>query len=131
MAIEILFAGAIAWFAAQFLKFIIEGIRTKRFNIKMLVYPGKMPSAHTATIVSVTTMILLLEGFSNLFFLALFVSFIVMYDSVTSRQQVGLITRKINETAKKKLRYFEGHTVPQMIAGAAVGIAIACMVKWI
>jgi len=130
MAWKILIAGAAAWFAAQFLKFLIDGLRARRFSPKMLVLPGKMPSAHTATIVAVTTMIYLIEGFSNLFALALFVSFIIIYDAVTSRRQVGIITKALNAAFRKKIRYFEGHTVIQAAVGIILGIAVACIVKW-
>ena len=128
---KIFLAGIIAWCLAQFLKFVIEGVKTGKFNAKMLVFPGKMPSAHTSTIVAVTASVYLLEGFSNLFMLSLFVAFVVMYDTVTSRKQVGIITQALNATLRKKIRYFEGHTVPQMVVGAIIGIAIACLVKWI
>jgi hypothetical protein len=128
---KIFLAGAISWVIAQLLKFVIDGIRTKKFHPKLLLLPGKMPSSHTATIVSVTAMIYLLEGISDLFMLALFVSFIIMYDCVTSRRQVGIITQTLNATLKKKIRYFEGHTPLQVLAGAVIGICVALVISWI
>jgi len=127
---KIFLAGIIAWFIAQLLKFIIDGIRTGNFHPKMILLPGKMPSSHTATIVAVASMIYLFEGVSNLFMLAFFVAVIVMYDSVTSRRQVGIITAALNETLKKKLRYFEGHTPLQVGAGIVIGIGVAWLI-WI
>ncbi len=125
---KIFLAGIIAWFIAQLLKFIIDGIRTKNFHLKMILLPGKMPSSHTATIVAVAASIYLLEGVSNLFMLALFVAIIVMYDSMTSRRQIGIITTALNEKLKKKLRYFEGHTPLQVLAGIAIGIGVALLI---
>ncbi len=128
MFIKIILAAAIAWLFAQFLKFIIDGLRNRRFNSKMLVYPGKMPSGHTATVIAMTSMIFLIKGFSSLFAVALIFSIIIMYDAVTVRRQVGLINNALNRKLKSKLRYFEGHTMPQVAVGGLIGIIIAILV---
>lgn len=128
---RILLSAAIAWLIAQFLKFIIDGIKTGKFNLKMLVYPGKMPSGHTATVVAMTMAILFVEGFSSLFAVALIFSIIIMYDTVTVRRQVGIITKTLNSSVKKKIRYFEGHTPSQVLAGAGIGIITAVLIAFI
>jgi hypothetical protein len=128
---KIFLAGAISWVVAQLLKFIIDGIKTGNFHPKMIFLPGKMPSSHTATIVAVASMIYLLEGASSLFMLALFVAFIIMYDCVTSRRQIGIITQALNASLKKRIRYFEGHTPLQVLIGAVIGICVALVIQWI
>jgi len=128
---KIFLAGVIAWFFAQLLKFIIEGIKTGKVSAKTLVLPGGMPSSHTAAFIAIASMIYFIEGVSNLFILSLAVAVVVMYDSVTLRRQVGKITKSLNSKLKAKISDFSGHTGLQVLVGFLIGIAIACLVKWI
>jgi len=127
---KIFLAGICAWFTAQIIKFLVEAIETKRFSSKILFAPGGMPSSHTASMTAVTAMIYFFEGVSNLFVLSLAITVVIMYDSITLRKQVGIITKKINEK-KKKIPLFEGHTGLQLLIGFIIGIAIAYIIKWI
>jgi len=128
---KIFLAGIIAWALTQLLKFLIEGIRTKKFSAKTFVLPGGMPSSHTAAFTAIASMIYLLEGVSNLFILSVAVTVVIMYDSVTLRRQVGKITKALNSKLKAKISDFSGHTGFQVLIGLIIGIAVAYLVKWI
>ena len=61
------------WIGIQLFKIIWEYAETKRLNIRRLWGAGGMPSAHSAVVVSITTMIARSQGFSSPLFALSFV----------------------------------------------------------
>jgi len=131
-----LVAGVIAWLSAQLAKYVIASLRAKRFSaVKLLYLSGDMPSAHTATVVAITTMIGLVDGFdSGLFALAAIFSAVVMYDAVMVRRSSGeqgaALLAYFTEIKRKIVapRVAKGHTPLEVIVGTIWGISVALVV---
>jgi acid phosphatase family membrane protein YuiD len=94
-----------------------------------------MPSAHSAAVVAMLTIIGLKDGIeTGLFGLALLFAIIVMYDAVKVRRSSGeqgqAIHKLIKETGSKaKLpRVAMGHTPTEVALGAVLGAAIGLVV---
>ena len=80
-----------SWVFAQGAKYLIIAVKNRNFSgFRQLYLSGNMPSAHSATVVSMATVIGLINGFdSALFGLALMVAGVVMYDAIMVRRSVG------------------------------------------
>lgn len=132
------------WAMAQIIKICIYSIIGKTFDWKRLFASGGMPSAHTSTVVSLTAICGLQLGFQTFeFALAMILTIIVCHDAMGVR----LETEKQNEIIKKmlrtdllkddselqkiKLKKSVGHTLPQIIAGAIVGILTAFLMNFL
>ena len=91
-----------------------------------------MPSAHSATIICVTTMIGKNLGIkSELFAMSLVISLIVMYDAAGVRRNVGEQAHVLNDILKnqklsgvQKLQEMTGHTPVQVVFGAIIGFLV-------
>ncbi|MBQ3325697.1 divergent PAP2 family protein [Candidatus Saccharibacteria bacterium] len=130
-------AFALGWFIAQFWK-LIAGLveKGKPLTFSEVVYfmskSGGMPSGHTASFTGLTTAIGLLYGFDQpVFALAACTTVIFIYDATNVRFAVGEHGKLLNEIAEsdgnpltKPQKIVEGHTVPQVIVGIIIGIAI-------
>ena len=125
---------------AQGAKFIGALIRKKgRLTLKEARYwmfrSGGMPSGHSASFLAATTTIGFLRGFTSIeCALALCMSLIIIYDAVNVRYAVGEQGKLLNEIARsdgnaktKPQRLVEGHTVPQVVVGSIIGIAIGTL----
>ena len=91
---------------------------------------GGMPSGHTASFTAASIYLGLVFGFgSGLFALAICTWIIVVYDATHVRYAVGEQGKALNEllvkAGKKELPLVEGHTMPQVIVGAIIGVVIA------
>jgi len=85
---------------------------------------GGMPSGHTASFVALAMYLGFFEGFdSGIFALAVGVTVIVVYDALNVRRSVGEIGQVMEKAGKVK-RVVKGHSVPEIIAGALVGVAV-------
>lgn len=133
-----LFGAFIAgWFIAQLSK-LVTGIVIKRGKITFsdaLYYftkSGGMPSGHTASLVALSTAIALFYGLDNpVFALAVCTTALFVYDAVNVRYAVGEHGKLLNEIAisdnnpkTKPQKIVEGHTIPQVIVGAIIGVAL-------
>jgi len=127
------------WLAIQTYKVIYELITTKKFNFKRIIGAGGMPSSHSATVVSLATLIGRSEGFdSPIFALSLIFALVVMYDAAGVRRAAGKqakILNKITQTpGMKKLEIQEklvellGHTPKQVFVGALLGLIVGLVV---
>ena len=125
-----------SWAIAQGGKIILETVK-HGFDARRLSGGGGMPSAHTATVVGLATGAGLAEGLgSTAFAVSVFLAIIVIYDAMNVRFITGKQSRilnKMNEQARKPLfdKPLEenmGHTLPQIIAGAVIGIVVAIIV---
>jgi acid phosphatase family membrane protein YuiD len=126
-----------AWAIAQIIKIIVDIVTLKRFDPKLLVASGGMPSSHSSFVVSMATTMGFMYGFDSGYFTIAFVlAFIVMYDAAGVRraagQQAAVLNRIIasldNFKIDKKFKELLGHTPIQVIAGAALGIVVSCVV---
>lgn len=131
-----LLAIAVGWIVAQGMKYVISVIKTGRVDqVRQLYLSGNMPSAHTATVMSLVTVIAFKDGIDTAIFAvaALFAS-IVMYDAMMVRRSSGeqgmAIQALIKETKSKVPlpRSAKGHTPVEVLAGAALGVVIGLIV---
>ncbi|MBI3980211.1 MAG: divergent PAP2 family protein [Chloroflexi bacterium] len=122
-----------AWFAAQGFKFLTVLVREHRIDLRYMLGPGGMPSAHTALVTSLATAVGRREGLSSpLFAIAFFFAAIVMYDAAGVRRavgiQAGILNRMLDEyfahqnISEKRLRELVGHTPIQVLAGGLLGV---------
>lgn len=136
-----LLAFVIGWFVAQFGKLIGDLIKNKghmglREVFDCFVRSGGMPSGHTASFTGLTTFFMAQYGiFAPISVLALCMAIIVVYDAVNVRYAVGEQGKVINlmimdrNYKKKRVKIVEGHTVPQVIVGAVLGLAIGFLMS--
>lgn len=138
---------ALGWLIAQGAKFITGFVQKKRkkqpFTAADFRYymfkSGGMPSGHTASFTALATEIFLTYGFDNpVTILALCTTMIFVYDAVNVRYAVGehgrllnLIAEHDHDPATKPQKIVEGHTIPQVIVGAILGILIGFLVFWL
>jgi len=133
---QVLRVGVLSWFVAQSFKVLITFWIEGKFIPERFYGSGGMPSSHTSTIVSATTVIGKMSGFdSPIFALAIIMSFIVMYDASGVRRSVGQQAKILNDIIKtfyenrqleqKALKELVGHKPTEVAAGALLGIIIA------
>lgn len=125
----------IVWLCVQLFKVIWELITTKKLNFKRILGAGGMPSSHSATVITLTTMIGKAQGtYSIEFAIALIFSIIVMYDATGVRRETGKQARVLNEIVntpglssvqvREKLIEAVGHTPKQVFVGALIGAIV-------
>lgn len=123
----------ITWLFVQTLKVLIDVSIHKKFNIRRFWGSGGMPSSHSATVTSLTTVAALSEGFDSLMFaVCLIFSIIVMYDAAGVRRAAGKQARVLNQmiedkniNIQEKLIELLGHTPFEVFVGAAIGVVSA------
>lgn len=126
----------VAWLVAQGAKYLIIAIKQRSFgHLRQLYLSGNMPSAHSATVISLVTLIALRDGVdSGLFGLAALFAGVVMYDAVMVRRSSGeqgiAIQQLIKEQRSKVAlpRAAKGHTPVEVLAGAVLGLIIGLVV---
>lgn len=124
---------ACGWIAAQATKMIIFKIQKKPLD---LFCSGGMPSTHTASVIAVVTRVAIGEQFKGgLFALALVFGIVTAFDACNVRLQCGRVTEKVNVLLDKvyapddpdkpeKLKVIKGHTIPEVLVGAVIGVAV-------
>lgn len=133
---DVLITSLIGWFAAQFLKVVFVLVFDKKFDIRRFVGSGGMPSSHSSFVVSLAVYTGLKDGFSSTAFAVCFVlAFVIMYDAAGVRRAAGIQAKILNQIIEnwqepaeikgKRLKELLGHTPFEVLAGAAVGIAVA------
>ena len=126
-----------AWFIAQLLKTLINLAVTHSLDLKKMVRSGDMPSSHSAFVCAATMSIGQVCGWHDpLFSLSAAISLVVMYDACNVRRAAGEQAKVLNYViehwkempeemkSKKRLNEHLGHTLPQVIGGAILGMAI-------
>lgn len=132
----IFWVAAVSWLTAQTIKVLLTFLVDKELKLERFHGSGGMPSAHTATIVSASTAIGIVEGWSSaVYALSLIMAFIVMYDASGVRRSVGTQAKMLNNIIKDfyKHKHFEedilkeliGHKPTEVVVGAVLGIIIA------
>ncbi len=130
----------IAWATCQVLKTITYVITEKKFVWKRVIGDGGMPSAHSATTMSLAVMCGWLYGFSSAAFaIAIVLTVVIARDSVGVRRDAGFNAAAIKalcdkanaelpeneQISTKKLKTLAGHTPLQVLMGTLAGIAVA------
>ncbi|MCR5770402.1 MAG: divergent PAP2 family protein [Butyrivibrio sp.] len=134
---DIIMCPVIAWFTAQVLKTVIYMITYKEFNAERLLGDGGMPSSHSATVMSLVTIVGFEYGVSGYeFALAGILALITMHDAMGVRRETGKQAVVIKNLAElfeemgkdipddEKLKVFVGHTPLQVIMGAILGVIV-------
>jgi hypothetical protein len=136
--------GLAACGAAQLSKLVIELVVHRRWNPRVLVETGGMPSSHSALLTGTAAGIGWRQGFEGeLFALAATLCFVVLYDAAGVRRAAGLTAQRVNglpdglwdthpdpanpEAAPqlKPLKENLGHTRLEVLIGALMGPAVA------
>jgi acid phosphatase family membrane protein YuiD len=131
----------VSWLVAQLLKAVIDAAVSKTFKVSRLVGDGGMPSGHSATVMSLATIVGLTEGFGSISFaIAVIFAIVVMHDAIGVRREAGKQARMIismvdvlgdyliekdKKIKDEKLKVLVGHTPLQVVCGALLGLAIA------
>jgi len=126
----------IAWFGAHVIKYIVKFIKKENRGFRSQLFAsGGMPSSHSATVVSIMTIIGFRDGIgSGLFGLAAMLALIVTYDAMKVRRSSGeqgvAITELIKEqkSVVKIPRVAKGHTPLEVVFGALLGLLIGTIV---
>lgn len=142
---DILLVPIFASIVAQVLKLLVNGVVNKKFSAERLWGDGGMPSAHSATVVSLAAMCGFCApgGFGSAYFAiaAIFAS-VVMHDALGVRRETGKQAVSIIEMADMinayfgekdeqiktdKLKVLVGHTPLQVLCGAIVGFVVVLL----
>lgn len=126
-----------SWLLAQILKIIYETIRYG-FHFDRLAGGGGMPSSHSATVTGLSIGCLLTcSAASPEFAISLFFAIVVIYDAMGVRYETGKQSRILNAMRERDIHegrepLFDdrldekmGHTLPEVIAGILIGLAVA------
>lgn len=136
---QVLLVAIIACLAAQLSKLIVELTKNRKFNLRVLVTTGGMPSAHSAFVGALAVGVGQTVGWASPEFAIAFIfAVIVMYDAAGVRQAAGKQARILNqiidelfsqgkEFNEDRLKELLGHTPFQVIVGLSMGIAISCL----
>lgn len=133
----------LSWFIAQLLKVIInsvkysvakrKGKKVEKVTLSTLFKLGGMPSSHTATVIALAASMGLKAGWlSDEFAVAGVFAFIVMFDAIKVRLPIEKLTEAFNLLKDKfygkdteDVKKVEGHTLPEIAGGFAVGVCVA------
>jgi len=123
---------------AQIIKSLIHLYKTGHYDWRWLFRDAGFPSAHTATVVSATLAVYLLEGVTNLTIICAIYAAITMRnvigDKIFAEKQEKLINQiiiKIQQSLageKVEWKHLIGHTIREVVAGFILGIIITAVV---
>ena len=122
---------------AQTIKIVAKLFRTGKLDLRLLSKTGGMPSSHSCCTAGMAVSVGLIDGYNSVTFaIAFCLAIIVMYDAAGMRRSVGVQARILNEMvtelfsdhpqlSSQRIKEFLGHTPIEVLAGAALGTAIA------
>ena len=119
--------GLAACGTAQFSKLVIELLVHRRWNPKVLVETGGMPSSHSALLTGTAAALGWQQEFdSGLFALAAPMCFVVLYDASHVRYSAGLTAARVNAISdggeeQAPLKEKLGHTPLEVLVGSLMG----------
>ena len=119
----------------QSIKFLLFAIRHKKMDLKFIFISGHMPSAHTAFVVSLATVVAFFDSiYSTTFTISIVLAYIVIYDALKIRTNIGHNGKIVNQLIKevpginKKnyplLRERVGHKPLEVLVGAILGFTL-------
>lgn len=142
-AMQIIICCLIAMFSAQLIKVIIYSFKNKKFEYRMFFTTGGLPSSHSSLCVCLCVVLGMLqyhdeEQLTWAFAVAVVVSMVVMYDAMGVRLEASKHAKILNRLAdeipdeekrslygkKGKLKEMLGHRGVEVLAGAALGVAV-------
>ncbi len=135
MNLHYLLPPLVAWSIAQTSKVIVESVRQRRLNLRVLAAMGGMPSSHAALVMALTAAVARINGLTSVAFaIALIFSIVVMYDAAGVRRAAGrqamVLNRLVDDLVsqrglqEERLRELLGHTPVEVLVGAILGIAV-------
>ena len=133
-------AAIVATVAAQAIKLLLAAATERRFAPERLLETGGMPSSHSASVAALATALGITEGVTSpVFAVAMVLAGIVMYDATGIRRAAGMQAQLINDLVEELGHLFDegfqpdalqtllGHTYPQVLVGALLGVATAVL----
>jgi acid phosphatase family membrane protein YuiD len=136
-----LMAALAATLLAQLLKLLLVFLTERKWMFNRLLETGGMPSSHSAAVSALATSLGLINGWSSPHFaVAAVFGSIVMYDATGIRRAAGMQAEMINDMVRELSHLFDegfkpqalrtllGHTYPQVVVGALLGIVTALIV---
>lgn len=138
---QVLLVALTACLIAQTLKLVVELVKNRKVNLRVLVETGGMPSAHSALVTALATGVGQTMGWASPdFAIAIVFAIIVMYDAAGVRQAAGKQARVLNQIIDEffqgdhhfnedRLKELLGHTPVQVIVGSILGIGISCLAE--
>lgn len=130
-----LLAAILATVVAQVVKVILVLITERRLMLVRLLETGGMPSSHSAAVAALATSMGIVHGWGSPYFaIAAVFGSIVMYDATGIRRAAGMQAELINDLVNELAHLFDegfqpqalktllGHTYPQVLVGALLGI---------
>lgn len=129
---EFLIVPLLTWFGIQLFKLIYDRVETKKWNFRRFLGTGGMPSAHSGSVMALTTLVGKRLGVTSASFaISLLFSIIVMHDAAGIRRNVGEQAKVLNDILKDKemngyakLQEMTGHTPFQVLVGGIIGIIV-------
>ncbi|MEX2542596.1 MAG: divergent PAP2 family protein [Trueperaceae bacterium] len=138
-----LMAAMLATVMAQTLKVLLVLVTERRMAFVRLLETGGMPSSHSAAVAALATSTGIIYGWSSPYFaLAAVFGSIVMYDATGIRRAAGMQAEMINDLVNELAHLFDegfqpqalktllGHTYPQVLVGALLGITSGVAVSF-
>lgn len=133
---KILMTTISTWLIAQTIKVVIGIFRKRKFDFRLFIGSGGMPSAHAAGAACLATSIGMECGFDSVYFaLAFAFAIVVMFDAQGVRRSTGKQASILNRIMEDiywmgkiqelRLRELIGHTPVEVIIGLFLGISIA------
>jgi acid phosphatase family membrane protein YuiD len=133
---RVLLVALIACLVAQLSKLLVELTKNRKFNLRVLVTTGGMPSSHSALVAALATGVGQTMGWASPeFAIATVFAVIVMYDAAGVRQAAGKQARILNQIIdelfegkdfnEERLKELLGHTPFQVIVGLILGVFIS------
>lgn len=131
-------SAALGWFLAQGIKTCIAVARQRRFNWREALFgTGDTPSSHCAFVSSLSAAVLISQGPSLAFLLALALSVLTIRDALGVRHEVGRHAQVLNQLTAtlqipaQPLSVKVGHQPLDVGLGVAVGLLAAVLVAQI
>ncbi len=132
---NILWATVFSCILAQLLKIPLHYWMHKQLDWTRCIGSGGMPSSHSSSVCTLGTCVGLQYGFDTpLFAITVAFAVIVMYDAAGVRKEAGEQAKILNRIIKKfekqefhidqELKELIGHTKPEVLVGALLGIVI-------
>ncbi|MFA6392162.1 MAG: divergent PAP2 family protein [Patescibacteria group bacterium] len=132
---QVLLTAIAANFTAQLLKVIITFYPEGSFQPRRLFETGGMPSSHTAGIIALAAGLGITEGWDSAeFAIGFTLAAFIIYDAAKVRHATGKHAEVLNvlirelehllerDSRPQALKTLLGHTLPQVVAGAFIGL---------
>ena len=138
---QVLMGGVAGWFAAQFLKTVLDAVLNHRLDISRFWGDGGMPSAHSSTVSCVAVSAGIVFGVGSFqFAICVIMAMITMRDAMGVRLETGKQAKLLNEMVRlfskdtpglpeERLKEFVGHTPAQVLLGCLTGCVVAFLLN--